>query len=114
MFFHKHFYSVTAVSPFHYLDYSEHEILTVITEELGYTLPGMSWPQGSTNCLFNFVSQMLAVKYFGYSQHEVEISTLVRNNEMSRKRALEIIETPITEDQIDVALSTVDLTHRDI
>ena len=101
-------------SPFHYLIYEEQEILRVLTGELGYALPSISWPQGSTNCLFNFVSQSLTIDYFGYSQHEAEISALVRNNEMSRERALEIIETPITEKQIELALAKLNLTCKDV
>jgi hypothetical protein len=114
LYFHKHFSSITQVAPFHSLVYEEQEILRVLTGELGYALPGISWPQGSTNCLFNFVSQSLTVDYFGYSQHEAEISALVRNNEMSRERALEIIETPITEKQIELALAKLNLTGKDV
>jgi hypothetical protein len=114
LYFHRHFGSITQVAPFHYLVYQEQEILSVLTGELGYTLPKVSWPQGSTNCLFNFVSQSLTVDYFGYSQHEAEISALVRNNEMSRERALEIIETPISDTQIDLALAKLNLSCKDI
>lgn len=114
LYFYKNFSSITQVAPFHYLVYEEQEILRVLTGELGYALPEISWPQGSTNCLFNFVCQSLTVDYFGYSQHEVEISALVRNNEMSRARALEIIETPISVQQMDLALAKLDLTHKDI
>ena len=114
LYFHKHFSSITQVAPFHYLVYEEQEILSVLTGELGYALPSISWPQGSTNCLFNFVSQSLTIDYFGYSQHEAEISALVRNNEMSRERALEIIETPITEKQIELALAKLNLTCKDV
>ena len=114
LYFHRNFGSITQVAPFHYLVYQEQEILSILTGELGYTLPGVSWPQGSTNCLFNFVSQSLTVNHFGYSQHEAEISALVRNGEMTRERALEIIETPISETQIDLALAKLNLTCKDI
>jgi hypothetical protein len=114
LYFHKHFSSITQVAPFHYINYQEQKILSVLTNELGYTLPEVSWPQGSTNCLFNFVTQSLTVDYFGYSQHEAEISTLVRNGEMTRQRALEIIESPISESEIDLALAKLNLTGKDI
>jgi len=114
LYFHRHFSSITQVAPFHYINYQEQKILSVLTNELGYTLPEVSWPQGSTNCLFNFVSQSLTVNHFGYSQHEAEISALVRNGEMTRERALEIIETPISETQIDLALAKLNLTCKDI
>jgi hypothetical protein len=114
LYFHRHFGSITQVAPFHYINYREQNILDVLTNKLGYTLPEVSWPQGSTNCLFNFVSQSLTVNHFGYSQHEAEISALVRNGEMTRQRALEIIESPISESEIDLALAKLNLTCKDI
>lgn len=114
MYIHKHFRSIQFLSPFHFIQYGEEEILRVIQKELGHRLPEVSWPQGSTNCLFNFVSQLLTVRYFGYSQHEAEISALVRAGELSRERALAIIETPITQEQVDMALERIGLTGEDL
>jgi hypothetical protein len=114
MYIHRHFKSIQFLSPFHFIRYGEEEILRVIQKELGHRLPEVSWPQGSTNCLFNFVSQLLTVRYFGYSQHEAEISALVRAGELSRERALAIIETPITHDQIELALERIGLTGSDL
>ena len=114
LYFHRHFAALSLISPFHYLEYQEAEILATITAELGYALPEISWPAGSTNCLFNFVCQKLAVEWFGYSQHEAEISTLVRSGEMSRQRALEIIQTPITKRDLALALERIGLAPDDI
>jgi hypothetical protein len=114
MYFHRTFGALSLLSPFHYLAYAESDILATITSELGYALPDISWPTGSTNCLFNFVCQKLTVDWFGYSQHEVEISTLVRNGEMSRQRALDIIETPITPADCRLALDRIGLKPADI
>lgn len=113
-YFYDNFNSIQLVSPFQYLDYDEDEIVRVISSELGFSLPRISWPEGSTNCLFNVVSQFLAVRSFGYSQHEVEISTLVRKGEMSRQRALEIVETPMSREHMDMALKKIGLTCDDI
>jgi hypothetical protein len=114
LYLHRKFGSLTLISPFHYLDYEESEILATLTAELGYALPETSWPAGSTNCLFNFVCQKLSLEWFGYSQHEAEISTLVRRGEMTRQRALEIIETPITRNDIARALDCIGLGPADI
>lgn len=114
LYFHRHFATLSLIAPFHYLDYEESDILATITAELGYALPETSWPEGSTNCLFNFVCQKLALEWFGYSQHEAEISTLVRSGEMTRQRALEIIETPITQRDLDLALKRIGLGPADI
>lgn len=114
LYFHKKYSSLSLISPFQYLDYNEDKIVEFLYTELGFQLPRISWPVGSTNCLFNFVSQYLSQKQFGYSQHEVEISTLVRNGEISRERGMEIINTPITQDHISMALERIGLTYKDI
>jgi len=114
MYLHANFKSIRFLSPFHFLDYAEEKILAILTGELGFRLPEVSWPRGSTNCLFNFVSQYLTVSYYGYSQHEAEISSLVRNKELERGRALEIIETPITPRQMGLSLERMGLTVDDI
>ena len=114
LYFHRTFGSITALSPFHYIDYEEDEIYRTLFKELDFKLPEASWPQGSTNCLFNFVAQLLTVRFFGYSQHEAEISALVRNHEMTRQRALEIIETPISQLQVNTALERIGLSYSDI
>jgi hypothetical protein len=114
LFFHRHFGALTLLSPFHYLEYEESEILETITHDMNYALPGISWPAGSTNCLFNFVCQRLTVEWFGYSQHEAEISTLVRRGEMTRQRALEIIETPIAQRDLELGLERIGLGPADI
>ena len=114
MYLHTHFSQINFLSPFHYLEYGEAHILSVLTRELDYRLPDVSWPTGSTNCLFNFVTQLLTVRFYGYTQHEAEISALVRKGEMPRDRALEIIETPITRDQLDLALQRIGMTAAEI
>jgi hypothetical protein len=60
------------------------------------------------------VCQKLTVEWFGYSQHEAEISMLVRRGEMTRQRALEIIETPITRNDIALALDCMGLAPDEI
>jgi hypothetical protein len=96
------------------VDYNEREILETISRDLNFQLPSDSWPAGSTNCLFNVVSQFLAVSFFGYSQHEVEISMLVRNGEMARQRALEIVNTPMPQEHINMVLGRLGLTRHQI
>ncbi|MCC8068320.1 MAG: phosphoadenosine phosphosulfate reductase family protein [Ruminococcus sp.] len=92
----KHYKGIVQVSPFKYLDYDEETIIDTIKKELKFKVPENSWPKNSTNCSFNYISQYLAMKQFGYSQHETEFSDLVRSGEMSRERAESLINTPIT------------------
>lgn len=114
MYLYENFDSVYQINPFEYMDYDEKAIISFLKEEYDFSLPIRSWPKNSTNCLFNYVSQHLARKNFGYSQHETEVSTLVRDGEMSRERALEIIDTPITNDILEEVLAKLDLTLEDI
>jgi hypothetical protein len=106
--------SVYSISPFLYVKWDEDEVIKAITEKLQFKTPRVSWPQRSSNCLFNFVSQFLAVKYFGYSQHEVELSGLIRENEIARDRALEIINTPISRPEIQSVLDRVGLKYENV
>ncbi len=114
MYFYKNFQSVVLVPPFHYISWDEQGMIDILSRELKFKLPRISWPEGSTNCLFNVVSQHLAVRDFGYSQHEVELSMLVRNGELSRQRALQIIETPMPREHLELALEKAGLTLKDI
>ena len=105
---------IQQISPFKYVDWNEDEILKIIKNELRWTMPKRSWPDKSSNCSFNYVAQYLAEKQFGYAQHESELSVLVRDNEITRERAMEIIETPIEEEDLVFALKKLGLKLEDI
>lgn len=113
-YFKNNFGNIVQLSPFKYIRWNEDEILTTITKELKFKLPKRSWPDKSSNCQFNYVSQYLAMKQFGFAQHEVELSELVRSKELTRNRALEIIETPIEDIDLIRALDRTNLSLKDI
>ena len=85
-----------------------------MTKELNFQRSERSWPVNSSNCLFNHVSQYLVERDFGYAQHEVELSELVRAGEMTRERALEISESPIYESAVRDSLNKLGLNYEDI
>jgi hypothetical protein len=114
LYLYEHYSHIGQVNPFQYIDYQESNILDFLTKHLNFKVPKKSWPKDSTNCLFNFLSQHLAMKYWGYSQHETELSTLVRKKELSRERALDIANTPIPMDIIEEVLNQLDLNYADI
>lgn len=114
MYLYENFDSIYQINPFEYIEYDEQAIITFLKEHYDFRLPSNSWPKDSTNCLFNYVSQYLARIHFGYSQHETEISALVRNGEMKRERALELINTPITNEILEDVLSRIGLTLKDV
>jgi tRNA(Ile)-lysidine synthase TilS/MesJ len=114
MFLYENYDHIVQINPFLYMDYEEEKIIEFLKREMKFKVPKDSWPKDSTNCLFNFVSQHLARKNFGYSQHEAELSTLVREGELTRQRALDIIETPLPQESVDKALSIVGLEYKEI
>ncbi len=114
MYLYEKFDSINQINPFEYIDYDEKAIIKFLKEEFDFKSPANSWPKDSTNCLFNYVSQYLAQENFGYSQHEVEISTLIRNREMTRERGLDIIETPIPRETLEQVLAKLELTIGDV
>lgn len=114
MYLYENFDSISQINPFEYMDYDDKSIIEFLEEEYDFKLPQKSWPKTSTNCLFNYVSQYLAQKNFGYSQHEVELSTLIRNGEMTRERGIDIIETPITREILDEVLQKLNLKYDDV
>lgn len=107
----KRFGNIAEISPFKYLPYDESRILKTITEKLKFRLPENSWPRGSTNCLFNYLSQYLAMKQFGYSQHETELSDMIRCGEMNREQAERVINTPIPSEYIEKVLGTIGIEN---
>ncbi|PKM94862.1 MAG: phosphoadenosine phosphosulfate reductase [Firmicutes bacterium HGW-Firmicutes-1] len=114
LYLYENYSHIAQVNPFQYIDYNEGNILEFLTEKLDFKRPSNSWPKDSTNCSFNFLSQHLAMKYWGYSQHETEVSTLVRKKELTRERALDIIETPIPMEILEEVLQKLDLKYEDI
>lgn len=113
-YFRKHFPQIVHISPFKYVEWNEEEILNTICTELKFRLPERSWPDKSSNCTFNYVSQLMAMKQFGFAQHETELSELVRRGELTRERALKIIETPIETQDLEEPLRKLDLSISDI
>jgi len=114
LYLYEKFESMVQINPFQYMKYDDESIINFLTKEFDVRFPKDSWPADSTNCFFNYVSQHLAVKNFGYSQHETELSTLVRKGEMSRERALHIINAPIPMEYVKKALSKLGLRYEDI
>jgi len=109
LYFRKYFPNIAQISPFKYVQWDEEEIMRILTSELKFKRSAKSWPTNSSNCLFNHVSQYMVEKEYGFAQHEVELSELVRNGEMTRERALTISNSPIFESAIKESLDKLGL-----
>ncbi|SFL46977.1 phosphoadenosine phosphosulfate reductase domain-containing protein [Pelosinus propionicus] len=114
LYLYETFESMVQINPFQYMKYDDESIIKFLTREFNVRFPKKSWPADSTNCFFNYVSQHLAVKNFGYSQHETELSTLIRKGELSRERALHIINAPIPMEYVEDALNRLGLKYEDV
>ncbi|MDP4177190.1 MAG: phosphoadenosine phosphosulfate reductase [Bacillota bacterium] len=114
VYFQKNYGSIKSISPFWYLKWDEEEIIKKLNEKINFKSPKRSWPEGSSNCKFNYVSQYLARQYFGYSQHETELSDLVRQGELTRERAEKLINTPITYEDLQYALEPIGLKVEEV
>lgn len=113
-YFFRHYPEIAQISPFKYMKWNEDEIVELLQTRMGFKRSPRSWPVNSSNCLFNHVAQYLVEQEFGYAQHEVELSELVRNGEMTRERAMEIGQSPLSKDAIEESLAKLGLTVHDI
>lgn len=102
--------SIDSISPFKYINYDKQKIKQLIVKKFDFVQPKNSWPKGSSNCEFNFVSQYLARKYFGYSQHETELSSMVRNGQIDREEAIDILNTPIPQVTLKKVLDKIHIS----
>ena len=77
------------ISPHWFLPYGPDEYVEIIKRELGWELPKLSYPKGSTNCSLNFISVYNSLKHFGYTHYHVEASKLIREGVITREEALD-------------------------
>jgi len=82
----------TVLSPHWFLNSDPEEYVELIKKELNWKNPKLSYPANSTNCSLNFLSVYFSLKHYGYTHYHVEMSKLVRQGLMSRKKALEYLE----------------------
>lgn len=113
-YFRQYYGEINHISPFKYIEWNETKILDILKNELKFSLPERSWPDKSSNCTFNYVSQYLVMKQFGFAQHESELSGQIRSGELTRERAIDIIETPIETEDLRAPLEKLGLSLKDI
>ena len=80
------------LSPHWYLDTEPDEYVDLISRELNWKYPRLSYPARSTNCSLNFLSVHRSIKHFGYSHYHAEASRLIRLGLLSREEALQMLE----------------------
>jgi hypothetical protein len=76
------------LSPHWFLPFDTGHNLRLIKKELGWKATTTSYPKGTTNCLLNFISVHNSMRHYGYTHYHVEMSKLIRENQLTREEAL--------------------------
>ncbi|MFA6217655.1 MAG: 7-cyano-7-deazaguanine synthase [Candidatus Omnitrophota bacterium] len=100
-------FRITSVSPHWFLRYEPEEIMQTLQKELRWKAPLMSYPKDSTNCIMNFASVYQTMRHFGYTHYHVEMSKLIRKNEMTRQEALKLLAIDFDKAYCDSLLSKI-------
>ncbi len=95
------------LSPHWFLPFGSEIYVETIKKELKWKYPKLSYPAYSTNCMMNFVSVYLSMKYYGYTHYHVEMSKLIRIGELSRDEALKMLEINFDLNFINSILSKI-------
>ena len=97
-------FKTKVISPHWYLHLEQNRIVEVLKKELKWKAPQLSYPANSTNCMMNFVNIYLSMKNYGYTHYHVEMSKLIRLEELSREEALNMLEINFNKELIDSVL----------
>ena len=105
---------ISVISPHWFLNKSTEQYVEEIQRELGWRYPSLSYPKKSTNCLLNFLSVHLSMKYYGYTHYHVEMSKMIRMGLMTRDDALEMLKTDFEDDVLEGVLGRMGCGMADI
>jgi hypothetical protein len=100
-------YKITAVSPHWFLSYEPEKIMGILQAELQWKAPSLSYPKNSTNCLMNFPGVYLSMQQYGYTHYHIEMSKLIRKNELTREEALRLLEIQFDKNYVNSILATI-------
>ena len=97
----KHHSGIIPLHLYDYIEWDRRKIVSTIENELGWSKPKGGVTTWRTDCeLVPFVS-FLYQKYYGVSKLELGFSNMIRDNKMSREKAME--ELKQMEDQFDIS-----------
>ncbi|HNW39730.1 MAG TPA: 7-cyano-7-deazaguanine synthase [Candidatus Omnitrophota bacterium] len=101
------------LSPHWFLPFDPQAYVKLITEELKWKLPKLSYPLNSTNCYLNFISVHNSMKHYGYTHYHVEMSKLIREGLLSRQEALKNLEVNFSNDLLNSIAAKLDYRFSD-
>ena len=96
------------VSPHWFLPFGPEVYVETIKNELGWKVPKISYPQGSTNCALNYISVHNSMKHYGYTHYHVELSKLIRQGVITRDEALSQLELNFDKDFLNSIAQKLD------
>ena len=102
------------LSPHWFLQKSQEEYVEIITKELKWKYPRLSYPKKSTNCYLNFVSAYLTMNYYGYTHYHVEMSKMIRLGMLTRQEALSMLQMDFDRELLDSILKNLDCRIDDL
>ena len=89
------------LSPHWFLNVHPDEYTALISRELNWKCPDVSYPAKTTNCYMNFISVYLTLKHYGYTHYHVEASKLIRMGLLARQEALKGLEINFDKKLLD-------------
>lgn len=96
------------LSPHWFLPQSEEEYINLIKKELDWIQPKVSYPEGSTNCLLNFMAVERSMRFWGYTHYHVELSKMIRAGLITREEALKRLDTNFDSSLMDEINKRID------
>jgi hypothetical protein len=96
-----------AISPHWFVQWDAEKIMGLLHKELKWERPRLSYPEGSTNCLMNFVSVYLSMKNYGYTHYHIEMSKQIRLGELSREEAINKLKINFNQALLDNILGRI-------
>ncbi|MDP7112257.1 MAG: hypothetical protein QGH45_09845 [Myxococcota bacterium] len=89
------------LSPHWFIDVDTETYVETIQRELGWQYPEVSYPGKSTNCELNFLAVHNSLKYYGYTHYHIEMSKQIRDGQLTRDEALELLKPTYTLDDLN-------------
>ena len=103
----------TVLSPHWFLDVDAETYVETIQRELDWQYPDVSYPGKSTNCYLNFLAVHNSMKHFGYTHYHVEMSKMIREGEMTRAEAIELLKPRYTVEDLNKIAEPLDYVFPD-
>lgn len=88
--------NLTIIRPFYeYIHWNEEELENVLFNELDWSIPKGSKNSSRFGCEVDTLRQFLFYRTLGYNDTNVDLSYLIRDGQLTRKKAMEVLESSV-------------------